>query len=332
MQAVLVVEEGPGVSKLPFLERMVDSKFEIVLLKNRPSLGTQSEWYQNVLPADKVIEVSFRRPIDVITAVSAYQSRTGITFCGVTTYMEYAVPLVQYLADHLSVPPITSKDPAVLRNKFRMRKALRGCGVPQPRSRLCESRYEACDAVRDIGTPCVIKPVEFFGSEGVQRINVFEPAVIHAAYDHAATVDYPDEYLRYEYNLSPAVVVEEFIPTIQEVSVEGAVTSRVVELVAVTQKTTSALPECEFAETAHRVGYSLVGEDQVAIWSNLQSAADELGLVNTAFHAEFRLREGAPPVLIEIGARLAGGLIPHLVEAATGVVFMKDLTRSELSE
>ena len=40
---------------------------------------------------------------------------------------------------------------------------------------------------------------------------------------------------------------------------------------------------------------------------------------NTAFHAEFRLRDEKPPLLIEIGARLAGDLIPILVEMSTGV-------------
>ncbi len=77
-------------------------------------------------------------------------------------------------------------------------------------------------------------------------------------------------------------------------------------------------PEPHFVEVGHAVQADLGPEERAAVDSYVSDVCRALGVSLGPFHCELRLG-GGEPVLIEIGARLAGDHICDLIELATGV-------------
>jgi biotin carboxylase len=154
-------------------------------------------------------------------------------------------------------------------------------------------------------------------SIGVQKVSTDREEEIAEAFNAASTEDITEEDTRHSYDIAPDVVVEEYIPTYQEISCEGFVEAGRLQLVAITKKMLG--PEPHFEEIGHVTPYPVPPEIASAVEDQLKKAVKALDLYSTAFHAEFRLRRDLDPVLIEIGARLPGGFIPLLVRLSMGV-------------
>ncbi|HEX7313628.1 MAG TPA: ATP-grasp domain-containing protein [Pyrinomonadaceae bacterium] len=313
---ILVVEPGSQYFKERFIREFTNCPFELFLLVNSSPRIPHSHWYHRYIPQTRVFSADFRNTREAAKSVREQLTAQGIRLSGVTTYYEDAVLVAQAIAEELSLPPITTGDPLALRNKNLMRLRFAEAGLPQPRSILCRTMTEAEGAIRQIGFPCVVKPSQLSASIGVRKISSGGTEIDHAL-RAAFTDDIREEDTRHAYDIPAEIVVEEYIPTYQEVSCEGLVHAGEVQLLAVTRKYLS--PEPLFDEIGHATPYQVADEVRATLAEQLSRAADSLKLYNTAFHAEFRLRDGAPPVIVELGARLPGGFIPQLVRLSRGV-------------
>lgn len=201
-------------------------------------------------------------------------------------------------ASHRLGLPHNAPDAAeAARNKERMRQMLAAGDVPSPAFRAFSTAEDptAVDVTveREIGYPCVVKPVDLNGSRGVIRAN--DRQELLAA-------------LRRLYALIGAArpfLVEAYIPGV-EVALEGMLDNGDLTVLALFDKP-DPLEGPFFEETIYVTPSRLPVETQRAIADCAAAAARALGLHMGPIHAELRIHEGEPWI-VEVAGRSIGGL------------------------
>ncbi|MGD0606389.1 MAG: ATP-grasp domain-containing protein [Streptosporangiaceae bacterium] len=194
------------------------------------------------------------------------------------------------------------------RDKHLTRAALAAGGVPQPRSVLVGDLGQAAAIAAELGYPVVLKPRAMGGSLGVVRADT--PAELTARFEFARDCAIPGSW-RYD----EGVLVEQYVAG-PEISVDSAVHGGEVQPMFVARKQVGYPPY--FEEVGHIVDAAdpLLADPGLA--SVLAAAHRALGFTDGITHAEFKLT-GDGPVVIEVNARLGGGLIPYLGMRASGI-------------
>ena len=200
------------------------------------------------------------------------------------------------------------------RDKARTRQVLAAAGLEQPRWALLRSDEEMTAAIDEVGLPCVIKPLSLSASRGVIKANSQE-AALEAVRRVRAIV--PGEPL----------LVESYVAG-TEVAVEALASEGEVDILAIFDKP-DPLEGPFFEETIYVTPSRLANEVQRRLASELQRAADALGLSEGPLHAEFRLGiEG--PVLLEVAARSIGGLCSRALRFGAGISLEELILRHAL--
>ncbi|AUH44809.1 carboxylase [Streptomyces sp. CMB-StM0423] len=228
---------------------------------------------------------------------------------GVMTWTEWYLVPVARLARSLSLPTTPVSALRRCRDKAAARAAFARGQVPSAVSVSIRSETEAREAAQRVGYPVVLKPAALAASMGVTRADNDDE--LPFAYHHAARAAGRQVE-------SPRVLVEEYLDG-PEISVECVTHKGRSSAVAVTRKTVGMPPY--FEELAHVVDAADPVLPRVAPAAT--AALEALGVTDGVSHVEMRLVDGRPR-LIEVNARLAGDLIGHLVQSATGI----DLARA----
>jgi biotin carboxylase len=204
------------------------------------------------------------------------------------------------------------------RDKSATRRLCAAAGVPVPGF----ARVETPEEVHGLALawPCVVKPLDDGGSNGVRLCRDADEAA-----DHVRLL-LKDTHNERGQRKIPAALVEEYVDG-PEVSVEVLVRGDEVSVLAVTAKELGELPY--FCETGHHVPAALgSGLDErcadVAVRS-LRAVGFDFG----AAHVELRLATDGPR-LIEINCRPAGDRITRLVALSTGVDIPAELVALHL--
>jgi hypothetical protein len=187
------------------------------------------------------------------------------------------------------------------RDKQQQRERLAAARVPVPRFAVYPSDADPEALAREVGYPCVLKPLRLSASRGVIRAD--DPAGFVAAFRRlGAILAHPDVAACGE----PArrVLVEEFIPG-PEVALEGLLVGGRLQVLAVFDKP-DPLDGPFFEETIYVTPSRLADSALRAIAATTQAAAAAMGLVEGAVHAELRHNDRGP-WLIELAARPIGG-------------------------
>ncbi|WUH90339.1 ATP-grasp domain-containing protein [Streptomyces sp. NBC_00433] len=224
---------------------------------------------------------------------------------GVMTWTEWMLVPTARLAEHLGLPSNTPEVMLACRNKAVSRTAFARAGVPSAASMKAATLLEAGMATDTVGGfPVVIKPAAYAASVGVIHVDRGEDLPGAFAFASAGAA------LSRE---STEVLVEEYLDG-PEVSVETVTFAGTTIPVAVTRKSLGSLPY--FEETGHAVA---AGDPLLAQTGPVAVAAVRaLGVEFGVCHTELRLTTRGPRV-VEVNARLAGDMIGHLVELATGI-------------
>ena len=191
-------------------------------------------------------------------------------------------------------------------------------GVPQPAHAVVESADGVAAAVARVGLPCVVKPADGSGSQDVRWCADEASALAQAARILAVT-----ENVRGQQRAG-RVLVEEFAQG-PEYSVEMFCTDGEAVCVGITQRTTTALPY--FVETGHLFPAVLPAAAEAELAESARQALKAGGFELGPAHVEVRLTP-AGPVVIEVNGRLAGGMIPELIRAATGIDLLEQQLRA----
>jgi cysteine synthase A len=242
----------------------------------------------------------------------------GRTVAGVTTTSEYYLEHGARLAAALGVRGNPPEAMGVCRNKASTRSVLAQVGVAQPRFAVVTDSEQVCGAVADVGLPCVVKPVGESGSQDVLWCADEGTARVHAQRLLGIT-----ENVRGQATAG-MVLIEEYVDG-AEYSAEMFCAEGEAVCIGVTQRTVSPLPY--FVETGHLFPAAVerVLSEQIA--EVARQALRAAGFQRGPAHVELKLT-GSGPVVIEINARLAGGMIPELIRPATGIDLLEQQIRA----
>jgi S-sulfo-L-cysteine synthase (3-phospho-L-serine-dependent) len=248
-------------------------------------------------------------------AVRAACGDLGGTVAGVTSSSEYYVGAAGEVARSLGLPHPDPDAVRACRDKHAQRLLLRAAGLPSPRFAAATSADEAVEAAAAIGFPVVVKPVAGSGSIGARRCASLPE--VRAAASYVLCTDPAELALPPQ----PAVMVEEYLD-----GAEHSVETLGNEAIAVTRKHLG--PEPYFVETGHDIPAPLSPANRAALSDAALAALRALGLGWGAAHVELRHAPGGPPRIVEVNPRLAGGMIPRVVQEATGIDMIWHLVAS----
>jgi cysteine synthase A len=282
---------------------------EPVLLTDRPSR------YRGLAETRcRVIETATSEPAAVRAALRTLGEER---LAGVCTTSDYYLDLCAELAAAHCLPGNPVEAINTCRNKALTRKALAAAGIHQPRSVAVVDPDEAVAAVALTGLPCVVKPADGSGSTLVRLCDSAESVAKQVAEIMAVTANARGLPTK------GTALVEEFVDG-PEFSVEMFSVDGIHHTIGVTRKRLGALPH--FVEAGHDFPAQL---STGALTDTVTAALDAVGFRWGATHTEVR-RTDRGPAVIEVNARLAGGMIPELVRLATGVDLLEQQLRAAI--
>jgi biotin carboxylase len=196
------------------------------------------------------------------------------------------------------------------RDKARMRERFAAAGLLTPRFTTAAIDANPRAIAATVAYPCVVKPIDLSGSQGVVKVDDVERfpevfarvAAIVAACRPKGTV--------------PSVLIEDFIPG-DEVAVEALLRAGELEVLAIFDKA-DPLDGPFFEETIYVTPSRLSAERQAQIRETTARAARALGLTDGPIHAELRLNPQGIWML-EVAARSIGGLCSRTLRFGSGI-------------
>ena len=204
----------------------------------------------------------------------------------------------------------------VCTNKYAMRNVLYQNGIPCPRFLHCSSERDIDYICDTLSFPLIVKPDDRSGSLGVTKCVSKEELRVATA-------------IAKKVSLTGAVIVEEFIQNVQEVSVEGISSGGRYHLLAITDKVTTGAPH--FVELEHHEPSLLPQKIQKKIKLIVCKAIKALGISDGASHSELMITNDGRILVTEIGARMGGDFIgSDLVMLSTGYDFLKGVIECAL--
>jgi biotin carboxylase len=219
---------------------------------------------------------------------------------GVVTLAEFCTVTAARVAQAAGLPGPSVSAARLARDKVALRRRLAGAGVRGPRFAVVRDEPDIAKFFAAGVNDAVLKPADSAGSTAVVRVGSAAEAI-----DALAGV------LRWSF--SGRAILEQFIAG-REFSVEAIVRGGVTTVAAIVEKAT--IPQ-GFVEFRHVVPADLAPVQSAALARAASGVVRALEVRDAIVHAEFRLGpEGFVP--IEVAVRPAGGLIPDLLELATG--------------
>lgn len=219
----------------------------------------------------------------------------------VITTLDYLLPSMGRINDRLGLRGLSEAVGRTCFDKRRQREAFREQGVPSARFRAVETLEDARVAGEELGYPFVLKPTDMTGSRGVVRVD--SPRRLAGAYEATASESWAGSYL-----------AEEYLPG-DEISVETVTTGHDTQPIAVTAKLLGSPPH--FVELGCSVPGVLSADVEQRVADVVRRALAAVGVRDTVAHTELRLTPDGPRV-VEVNARIAGGLIADMLAEATG--------------
>lgn len=283
------------------------SYLQAPLIRKAKSLGIETHVFAWGVGDAGEAEADCFYPISIVEHDAILEVCRSAGVDGVCTIAsDLASVTVGFVSCALGLPGNSAECVAMTTNKHLMRAAFaRGCD-PSPKSIQVMSVQELVNI--DLDYPLIVKPADRSGSRGITKLD--SPEDLRGAYMRA-----------YSESFSKAVLVEEFVRG-REFSVESISWQGQHQILAITEKFTTGAPR--FIERAHlepaRVSSLLFKKISNVVMHALDSLEVEYG----ASHAEVKVDENEAVRIIEIGARMGGGLIgSHLVQMSTGYDYLK---------
>ncbi|MEG0858103.1 MAG: ATP-grasp domain-containing protein [Pseudomonas sp.] len=213
---------------------------------------------------------------------------------------EFTLEIAARVRQTLNIPGHGPEQVAVYRDKARMKEVLRANGLAVPAFSRCQSVEQALAFAESVGYPVILKPLDGAASIGVAK----------AADARTLRTLLADVALeRYE--------VEAFIQG-QVYHIDGFTDAQgSVPFQVVSRYINSCL---DFA-SSQPLGSVIVQDSalrrRIATFS--QRCLQALGLHDSAFHLEIFVKADGELVFLEVGGRVGGSEVPHLINKVFGV-------------
>lgn len=240
---------------------------------------------------------------------------------GVITFLDYYVPLVAKISEHLNLPGMSFENALCARNKYLMRNRHKRDLVSIPMYIPVKNLNEAINAGNEIQYPNIIKPINLSASRNVFKNN--------------NALELKENYFKIKNTIPPfginnsnIVLVEEYMDG-PEYSVEAIVFNGEISIVGITKKQVSG--HNSFVEVNHTVPAMLSENVRKKIEATTILAIKSIGIRNGCAHTEIKATSKGPKI-VEIAARLGGDHIPELIERAFGIDLWSNVIKIALGE
>ena len=276
-------------------------------------------WLTDYTPPENLILTDPYNSFRLLADITTYSEFHGISFHAIGTFTEHTVIQTADTAYACGLPGL---DPRAARrsssNKLLMKKHCREAGIPVARSRVipCLDGNHLELALRELGTPCVIKPI--FGADSRGVVKIESNSRLDEIANEITNNTCPSELEVFK-NFGGAFLLEEYIPG-KMISVDGIVSAGDILIAGAVEYVMG--PEPHFTQEANYIPARIGAREFDSAQSLLVDVVNALGFDSTGFHCEIRLGPDGP-VLIEIAARLPGGPLQLGYLKSTGI----DLTR-----
>ena len=254
---------------------------------------------------DGAFPLRFERAKESARRIARFARRED--FHGIVALGDRPTVAAAHACQALGLPGHSPEAAEICRNKHLCRLRLRAAGFSVPRFRrfLLDARPPRVlrTVAREIGFPCVLKPLALSGSRGVIRADDGQQFL--NALDRLRTLLLLPEVQVMRESTNRFFQVEEYIEG-KEVAVEGLVRHGRMKLLAIFDKP-EPLAGPYFEETIYVTPTELSRRLREQLAKDMAKAVSALGLAHGPFHAEWRLNSQALWPL-EIAARPIGGL------------------------
>jgi biotin carboxylase len=210
------------------------------------------------------------------------------------------------------------------RDKARMRARFAAASLPTPQFASVDIDADPQVVSATVGYPCVVKPLDLSGSQGVVKVDDAESfPQVFARVAAIVAACRPNGMRR-------SVLVEDFIPG-EEVAVEALLRAGNLEVLAIFDKP-DPLNGPFFEETIYITPSRLPHDRQAQILETTARAARALGLTDGPIHAELRINSNSLPLMgtvgvgvaedlwmLEVAARSIGGLCSRTLRFGSGI-------------
>jgi biotin carboxylase len=312
---VLILEPLSSGSRLPGAAHALGARVSVMALDAGPIRLADPcrPWI------DELVQINLSDEAAVLAAADRLHSAQPIT--AVIPGFEYFVPLAHRLAARFGLACNDLHHVDALRYKDQMMNRARHCGIRVPRTHVVANERQALDAGDDVGYPAVVK-----APDTTAGCDVYKVRDARELLECCRRVWRRPPEADWEYAVADFTLVQEFIAG-PEVSVETVTFDSHPVLVNVTDKLVTEGPN--FVELGHAVPSTIEPEKLADIRRLATEIHAAFGIRVGAAHIELRIQDDEL-VLIEVGARLAGGRIIDLIELATGVDMTKETVRAFL--
>lgn len=231
------------------------------------------------------------------------------------------VPMtVARVAARFGLPGISQETAAIASDKLRMKQIFDREGIPTPPHRVITSLDELKQGIQALGLPAILKPTDNRGGRGVLRLD--------ASMDLAWAFDYTRGF-----TAKPHLLLERCM-TGPQISSESMVIHRNAITVALSDRNYSRLNQ--FAPHIIEDGGELPSLQGAALASSIaeliQRVARAMGMQNGTLKGDLVV-EGGRPWVIEVAARLSGGLFcSHEIPLHCGVSMVELAIQQALGE
>lgn len=244
----------------------------------------------------------------------------NFNFSGILAFDDYHLLPTALLADELDLPGHQPYSLEMIRNKRKMRDYI----VQNKFNLISQPAYDVVTTLEDINHlklnfPCVVKPVDDSGSNGVTVCKNKEQL------RNALIIEMKREQNERGYQLAREWLIEELIVG-NEFSAEMIYHDSKWKLISITEKETFGEHSVECGHVTGAVDFSNINIEE--IFSKLLELFE---LRFGATHIEFFIHN-SDLYLVEINPRLAGDCIPELVEIATGVNMIEHILMQSIGK
>ncbi|WP_316168816.1 MULTISPECIES: lyase family protein [unclassified Bradyrhizobium] len=276
------------------LERALRRGYDVVFFTKSPD---KYDFLSPLLVHPVVIDTS---DADLLTRAIA---QIG-TFSAILSTSDSAALVASEISARLSLFGASPAGVKLCRRKDLIIPFLERKGVAQPRSVVISppglGDIDHKLAASGLEFPLVAKPCVGTGSSNVRLVR--DTHELHA-------------HLKSLFEIDDHALIQQYIDG-TEYSVECLLRDDEISVMGCVRKHLSGPPW--FVEIGHDFPAQLDDELQAKLIDSAKAVLHTCGLQCGAAHLEFRL-SGRDPVLIEVNPRLAGGMIPVMLEVATGV-------------
>lgn len=268
---------------------------------------------------NKVIEAPSKDTPSALAAAKAlYQE--GFVFQGVMSLCWDTAESVAAIAEHFSLPGISSASARLATDKALRAKAFEKHGVPAPRFELCSSLTELEKAARQINYPLVLKPLSLSSGKGV--ILVRNEKELLDGYHYVKRFESGNH-----------IIVNEYIRG-SEHSTEGLMIDGRLYLTAISDRVFRYKEyEPHFVESGDIMPTALDDALQETLTLITQKAALSLGIHTGVVKGDIIISDSGDVRVIELAARPGGPRFgTEMVPLSNGTCILKAAIQQALGE